>query len=113
MISFRIDCFDLLAVQRTLKSFLQHHNLKTSILYGPALTSVHDYWKNHSFDYMDLCQQSNVSAFNMLSRVVITFLPRSKHLLISWLQSPLAVILETLKIKSLTVSLASPSIAMK
>ena len=63
LISFRIDCFDLLAVQRTLKSFLQHHNLKTSILYGPALTSVHDYWKNHRFDYMDLCWQSDVSAF--------------------------------------------------
>ena len=59
---------------------------------------------------MDLCWQSNVSAFNMLSRLVITFLPRSKHLLISWLQSPSAVILEPPKIKSVTISTLSPSI---
>ena len=68
-ISFRIDWFDLLVVQGTLKSFLQHHSSKASILRCSAffcclaLTSVHDYWKNHSFDYMDLCWQSNVSAF--------------------------------------------------
>ena len=56
LISFRIDWFDLLAVQGTLKSLLQHHSSKTSILlYGPTLKSIHDYWKNHSFDYMDLC----------------------------------------------------------
>ena len=59
---------------------------------------------------MDLCWQSNVSAFNMLSRLVVTFLPRSKRLLISWLQSPFAVILEPRKIKSATVSTVSPSI---
>ena len=59
---------------------------------------------------MDLCWQSNVSVFNMLSRLVITFLPRSKHLLISWLLSPSAVILELPKIKSVTVSIVSPSI---
>ena len=66
----RIDWFDLLAVQGTLKSLLQYHNSKASILrltltllYGPALTSIHDYWKNYSYDYMDLCQQSSVSAF--------------------------------------------------
>ena len=69
LISLRIDWFDLLAVQGTLKSLLQHHSSKASIslsfslLYGPALTSVHNYWKNHSFDWMDLCWQSNVSAF--------------------------------------------------
>ena len=69
LISFRIDWFDLFAVQGTLKSLLHCHNSKTSILqpsavfYGPNLTSVHDYWKNHSFDYMGLCQQSDVSAF--------------------------------------------------
>ena len=70
LISFRIDWFDLLAVQGTLKSLLQHHGLKESIsssvfslLYGPTLTSVHDYWKNHSFDYTDICQQSDISAF--------------------------------------------------
>ena len=69
LISFRIDWFDLLAVYGTLKSLLQHHNSKVSILqrslsllYGPALTSVCDYWKNHSFDYTDLCRQSDVSA---------------------------------------------------
>ena len=59
---------------------------------------------------MDLCQQSNVSAFYMLSRLVIAFLPRRKRLLISWLQSPSAVILESKKIKSITVSIVSPSI---
>ena len=69
LISFRIDYLDLLAVQGTLKSLLQHHSLKASILwystffYSPPLTSIHNHWKNHSFDYMDLCWQSNVSAF--------------------------------------------------
>ena len=64
LISFRIYWFDLLAVQGTLKSLLQYHSLKVSILWrlalfnGSALTSIHDYWKNHSFDYMELCQQS-------------------------------------------------------
>ena len=69
---------------------------------------MHDYWKNHSFDYTDLCQQSDVLAFN--SRLVIAFLPRNKHLLISWLQSPSTVIWEPKKIKSVTVSIVSPSI---
>ena len=69
LISFRIGLFDLLAVQGTLKSFLLHHSLKVPILRHSAffmsnsLTSIHDYWKNHSFDYMDLFWQSNVSAF--------------------------------------------------
>ena len=63
LISFRMDWLNLLAVQGTLKSLLQQHSSKASILlYGPTLTSIHDYWKNHSFDYMDLCGQSNVSA---------------------------------------------------
>ena len=57
-----------------------------SFLYNPTLISVHDYWKNHSFDYMDLCQQSDVSFFYMLSRFAIAFLPRSQRLLILWLQ---------------------------
>ena len=67
LISFRIDWFDL-AVQGTLKRLLQHHSSEASILqrsallYGPTLTSVHDYWKNHSFEYTDLCWQSDVSA---------------------------------------------------
>ena len=68
------------------------NSLVLNFLYGPNLTSIHDYWENHNFDYTDLCRQSNVSAFNMLSRLVITFLTRSKHLLISWLQSPSVVI---------------------
>ena len=70
-ISFRIDWFDLLAVQRTLKSLLQHHNLKVSAFKlhrsafcsGPALTSIHDYWKNHSFVYTNVCWQNDVSSF--------------------------------------------------
>ena len=69
LISFRTDWFDCLSVQGILYSLLHHHSLKASVLrcsaffYGPALTSVHDYWENHSFDYTDLCWQSNVSAF--------------------------------------------------
>ena len=57
-----------------------------SLLYGPALTSIPVYWKNYGFDYMDLCWQSDVSAFNTLSRFVIVYLPRNKRLLILWLQ---------------------------
>ena len=88
LIFFRIDWFGLPAVQGTLKSLLQHHSFKNinslvlSFLYSPPLTSIHDYWKNNGLNEMDLCWQSNVSAFNMLSRLVITFLPRSKRLLI-------------------------------
>ena len=68
LIFFRIDCLDLLAVQGTLKSLLQHRSSKASILWcsafnSPTLTSRYDYWKNHSFDWMDPCQQSNVYAF--------------------------------------------------
>ena len=76
-----------------------------SFPYGPTFTSIHDYWKNHHFDYMDLCW-----LFNMISRFVIVFLPRSKHLLISWLQSWSAVILEPKKRKSVTASTFSHSI---
>ena len=83
LISFRIDWFDLLAVQRTVKSLLQHHNLKASILQFSAFFMVqlsHPYMitgKNHSFDCMDLCQPSDVSDFNTLSRFVIAFLNRA------------------------------------
>ena len=70
-----------------------------SFLYSPTLTAIHDYWKNHSLDKMDLCWQVMFLLFNMLSRLVITFLSRSKRLLISWQQSPSAVILETLRNK--------------
>ena len=112
LISFSIDWLDL-TVQGTLKSLFQHHSSKhqffgASILYGPTLTSIHAHWKNHSFDSTDLCQQSDVLAFN--SRLVIAFLPRNKHLLISWLQSPSTVIWEPKKIKSVTVSIVSPSL---
>ena len=69
-----------------------------------------DYWKNHSFDETDLVGKVMSLLFNMLSRLVVTFLPRSKRLLISWLQSSSAVILEHKKIKSATVSIVSPSI---
>ena len=82
-----------------------------SFLYSPTLTSIHDYWKNHSFNYRDLCWQNNVSDFNMLSRLVIAFLPRSKCLLISWLQSASAEVLEPKIIKSVTVSIVSPFIS--
>ena len=80
LISFRIDWLDLLAVQGTLKSLLQHHSSKASMLwrsaffYCSALTSIHDYWKNHSFDYMDLCRKIICLLFNMLSRFAIAFL---------------------------------------
>ena len=88
LISLKIDWFDQVAVQGTLKNLIQPHNLKASILWRSAFgmvqvpASVHDYWKNHSFDYMNLCQQSDVSAF-LYAKSVIAFLPRSKCLLIS------------------------------
>ena len=88
--------------------FKSINSLALSFLHSPTLTSIHDYWKNLSFGLMDLCSESYVSVFNMLSRLVIIFLPRSKRLLISWLQSPTAVILEPPKIKFDTVS---PSIS--
>ena len=92
LISFRMDWLDLLVVQGTLKSLLQYHNSKASILQGSAFFTVqfshpyiHDYWKNHSFDRWTLVDKVMSLLFTMLSRLVITFLPRSKHLLISWL----------------------------
>ena len=72
LISFRIDWFDLLAVQETLKSLLQNHSLKAlSLLYGPPLIPIHDYWKNHNFDYTDLVGKVMSVLFSMLSRFVI------------------------------------------
>ena len=80
--------------------FKSINSLALSFLYSPTLTSIHDCWRNHSFDWMDLCWQSNISVDKaMLLRLVMTFIPRSKHLLISWLQSPSAVILEPPKTK--------------
>ena len=105
LISFRMDLLDLLAVQGTLKSLLQHHSSKASILWHSAFFTV-----QRSHPYMTtgkiiaLTRQTFVGEvmsllFNMLSRLVITFLPRSKRLLILWLQSPSAVILEPPKNK--------------
>ena len=87
--SFRINWLDLLAVEGTLKSLFQPHKSKSSsssvhsVLYGPTLTPIHDYWKNHSFDYMDLVGKVMSLLFNILSRFVIAALPKTKHLLIS------------------------------
>ena len=106
LISFRIDWFDLLAVQGTLKSLLQHHNSKASILVCSAFFIVqlsHPYiitGKTIALTRQTFVDKVMSLLFNMLSRLVITFLPRSKCLLISWLQSPSAVILEPRKIKS-------------
>ena len=82
-----------------------------SFLYGPTLTSIQDYWKTIALTRWTFVGKVTSLLFNMLSRLVIAFLPKSKHLLISWLQSPSAVILEPPKIKSDTVSTVSPSIS--
>ena len=113
LISFRIDWFDLLAVQESSPTpqFKSINSSVLRLLYGPTLTSIHDYWKN-SFNLTIWIFVGKVMSllFNMLSRLVIAFLSRSKRLLISWLQSPSAVILEPKKIKPVTVSIVSPSI---
>ena len=117
LISFRMDWLDLLAVQGTLKSLLQHHNLNASILRRSAFFTVqlsHSYMttgKIIALTSWTLVGKVMSLLLNMLSRLLITFLPRSKHLLISWLQSPSVVILEPPKIKSDTVSTVSPSIS--
>ena len=116
LISFRMDWLDLLAVQGTLKSLPQHRSSKASILWHSAFFIV-----QLSNPYMTTGKTMALTRwtffgkvmsllFNMLSRLVITLLPRSKSLLISWLQSPSAMILEPKKIKSLTVSIVSPCI---
>ena len=117
LISFRIDWLDLLAVQGILKSLLQHHSSKASVLQCSAFFMVqlsHPYMTTGKT--IALIRQTFVVKvmsllFNMLSRLVITFLPRSKSLFVSWLQSPSTVILEPPKIKSVTVSIVSPSIS--
>ena len=117
LISFRIDWLDLLAVQGTFKSLPQYHSLKASILRHSAFFIVqlsHPYMttgKTKALTRRTFVDKVISLLFNMLSRLVITFLPRSKHLLISWLQSPSAVILEPPKIKSAAVSTVSPSIS--
>ena len=115
--SFRLDWLDLLAVQGTLKSLLQHHSSKASILQHSAFFKVqlsHPYMstrKTTALTRRTFVGKVMSLLFNMLSRLVIAFLPRSTRLLISWLQSPSAVILEPRKIKSETVSTVSPYIS--
>ena len=116
LISFRMDWLDLLVVQGTLKSLLQHHSAKASIHQHSAFFIVqlsHPYMttgKTIALTIQTFVSKVMSLLFNMLSRLVITFLRRSKHLLISWLQSPSAVILEPRKIKSATISTVSTSI---
>ena len=110
LISFRMDWLNLLEVQGTLKSLLQHHSSKASILQHSAFFTVqlsHPYLttgKTIALTRWTFVDKVMSLRFNMLSRLVITFLPKSRRLLISWLQSPSAVILEPRKIKSATVS---------
>uniref|UniRef100_A0AC11DSN7 Uncharacterized protein n=3 Tax=Ovis aries TaxID=9940 RepID=A0AC11DSN7_SHEEP len=119
LISFRMDWLDLLAVQGTLKSLLQYHNSTASILRHSAFFTVqlsHPYMitgKTIALTRRTLVGKVMSLLLNILSRLVITFLPRSKRLLISWLQSPSAVILESQKIKSDTVSTVSRLFPMK
>ena len=119
LISFRIIWLDFLAVKATLKSLLQYHSLKTSIFRHSAFFTVqlsHPYMttgKTIALTIQIFVDNVISLLFNMLSRLVITSLPRSKHLLISWLHSPSAVILEPRKIKSATLSTVSHLFAMK
>ena len=116
LISFRMDWSDRLAVQGTLKILLQHHSSKASFLQHSAFFIVqlsHPYMtpgKTIALTIRTFVGKIMSLLFNMLSRFVLAFLPRSKRLLISWLQSPSEVILEPPKIKSLTVSIVSPSL---
>ena len=114
-----MDWLDLLAVQGTLKSLLQHHSSKASVLQRSTFFIVqlsHPYrttGKTTALTRRTFVSKVMSLLFNMLSRLVITFLPRSKRLLISWLQSPSAVIFQPPKIKPDTISTVSPSIPMK
>ena len=116
LISFRMDWLDLLAVQGTLKSLLQNHSSKASVLWCSAffmLLLSQSYMatgKTIALTRRTVVYRVMSLLFNMLSRLVIAFLPRSKHLLISWLQSPTAVILKPEKMKSVTVSIVYPSV---
>ena len=118
MISFMIDWFDLLSVQGTLKSLLQHHSSNASILQHSTFLWSNSHIHTWLLDKPKLWLNGTVDKvmfllFNMLSRLVIAILPRSKHLLISWLQSSSTVILEPKKIRSVSVSIVSPSICHK
>ena len=116
LVSFRMDWLDLLAVQGTLKSLLQHHSSKAPILWCSAFFIVqlsHPYMttgKTIALTRLTFADKVMSLLFDILSRLVITFLPRSKHFLISWLQSSSAVILKPKKIKSITISIVSPSL---
>ena len=115
MISFMIDWFDLLSVQGILKSLLQHHNSNASILQHSTFLWSNSHIHTWLLDKPKLWLDGTVGKvmfllFNMLSRLVIAILPRSKHLFISWLQSPSVVILEPKKIRFVTVYIPSPSI---
>ena len=116
LIFFRIDWFDLLSVNGTLKSLLQHHDLKASVLWCSAFFKVqlsHQYMitgKTIPLTIWTFVSKVMSLFFNMLSRFVIAFLPRSKCLLMSWWQSPSMVILEPKKIKFVTASIVFPSI---
>ena len=119
LISFRMDWLDLFAVQGTLKSLLQHHSSKALILPRSAFFIVqlsHPFMttgKTIALTRWTFVDKVMSLLFNLLSRLVIALLPRSKCLLISWLQSPSAMILEPPKIKSVPVSIVSPLFAMK
>ena len=116
LISFRMDWLELLVVQGTLKSPLQHHSSKASVLWRSAFFIVQLWYpymttgKTIALTKWTFVGKAMSLLFYMVSRLVITFLPRSKHLLISWLQSPSAVILEPPNIKSVTISIVSPFI---
>ena len=115
LISFKIDCFDLLAVQGTLKSLLQHHSLKLPILGHSAFFTIQlsqpyvTTGKTIALTIQTFVSRVMSLLFNTLSRFVIAFLPRSNHLLILWLQSPSTAISEPKKRKSVTASTVSPS----
>ena len=115
VISFRVDWFDLLAIQETLKSLLQHNSLKVSVLQCSAfmVQLSHPYMtsgKSIALIVWTFVSKMMSLLFNTLSRFVIAFLPRSKHLLILWPQSASVLILQPKKIKSVTISIFSPSI---
>ena len=118
LISFRMNWLDLIAFQGTPKSLLQHHSSKASILHHQFFTVQLSQPYMTSGKTITLTRQTFVGKImslllNMLSSLAITLLPKSKRLLISWLQSPSAILLEPLKIKSDTVSTVSPSISHK
>ena len=116
LISFRMDWLDLLGVQGTLNSLLLHHSSEASILWGsaffysPTLTSILDCWKNQALTRQNFVGKVMSLLFNMLSRLVITYLLRSKCFIISWLRSPSALILEPPAKKTVTVFTVSQSI---